>query len=204
MLRSRPAKNRKSGCAGRFGSVTSSFRSPLSAARRPVQVQTEVRLFVKRNRVACELLAHTGDYRPACSRQVQTRSLRIRAYKSWRVNTTASPFAKARLKKLELYATLRQEGCSSVTALEATCLQQAGWLVKSDLLPLAQALPACSRQVRPRGGWGWRRAQRAPGANVSGSGRNSTNNRCCTCASVTGCGASASCGRCSAATRASR
>ena len=50
---------------------------------------------------------------------MQTRSLRIRSYKSWRVNTTASPFAKARLKKLELYATLRQEGCSSVTALEA-------------------------------------------------------------------------------------
>ena len=57
--------------------------------------------------------------RPACYRQVQTRSLRIRSYKSWRVNTTASPFAKARLKTLELYATLRQEGCSSVTALEA-------------------------------------------------------------------------------------
>ena len=50
---------------------------------------------------------------------MQTRSLRIRSYKSWRVNTTASLSAKARLKKLELYATLRQEGCSSVTALEA-------------------------------------------------------------------------------------
>ena len=32
--------------------------------------------------------------RPACCRQVQTRNLRIQSYKSWRVNTTASPDGK--------------------------------------------------------------------------------------------------------------
>ena len=148
--------------------------------------------FVKRNRVVCELLAHTGGY------PMQTRSLRIRAYKSWGENTTASPFAKARLKKLELYATLRQEGCSSVTALEAP-----GWSRATYYRWHKRYLPAAGRSDPGVGGAGG--ALNAPQALTSAAvGRNSTNNRCCTCASVTGCGASASCGRYSAATRASR
>ena len=99
--------------------------------------------FVKRSRVACELLPHTGDY------PMQTRSLRIRSYKSWRVNTTASPFAKARLKKLELYATLRQEGCSSVTALEAL-----GWSRATYYRWHKRYLPAAGRSDPGVGGAG--------------------------------------------------
>ena len=99
--------------------------------------------FVKRNRVVCELLAHTGGY------PMQTRSLRIRAYKSWGENTTASPFAKARLKKLELYATLRQEGCSSVTALEAP-----GWSRATYYRWHKRYLPAAGRSDPGVGGAG--------------------------------------------------
>ena len=50
---------------------------------------------------------------------MQTKSLRVKSYRSWTVNDTATPEAVARLHKLELYQKLRAEGCSAQTGLEA-------------------------------------------------------------------------------------
>ncbi len=50
---------------------------------------------------------------------MQIKSLRSQSYNSWRINTNATPIAQARLHKIELYQTLRKEGCSEKTALQA-------------------------------------------------------------------------------------
>ena len=50
---------------------------------------------------------------------MQTHSLRIKSYRSWAVNDTATPEAIERLRKLELYDKLQQEVCSQATCLEA-------------------------------------------------------------------------------------
>jgi len=49
---------------------------------------------------------------------MQIKSLRIKYYRSWAINDTASADAVARLKKLELYDKLKAEGCHSTTRLE--------------------------------------------------------------------------------------
>ena len=53
---------------------------------------------------------------------MQIKSLRVKSYRSWRINDNASGEAITRLKQLELYATLREEGCS-----EPTSLAVVGW-----------------------------------------------------------------------------
>jgi putative transposase len=51
---------------------------------------------------------------------MQFKSLRIKSYRSWRVNETAiSSKAKEREHKILLYQKLKAEGCSESTALEA-------------------------------------------------------------------------------------
>ena len=50
---------------------------------------------------------------------MQIKSLRVKSYRSWRINDNASGEAITRLKQLELYATLREEGCSEPTSLAA-------------------------------------------------------------------------------------
>ena len=49
---------------------------------------------------------------------MQIKSLRIKYYRSWAINDTASVDAVARLKKLELYDKLKDEGFHSTTRLE--------------------------------------------------------------------------------------
>ncbi len=53
---------------------------------------------------------------------MQIKSLRIKSYKSWAINDTAGADAIARMKTLKLYRTLKAEGCSS-----PTCLEAIGW-----------------------------------------------------------------------------
>lgn len=50
---------------------------------------------------------------------MQIKSLRIKSYKSWPVNASASDLARCRLKALERVDKLRKEGCSLPTALQA-------------------------------------------------------------------------------------
>ena len=57
---------------------------------------------------------------------MQIKSLRIKSYKSRRIDDKASPTAIARLKKLELYDQLRREGVAPVLALTA-CSAAARW-----------------------------------------------------------------------------
>jgi len=49
---------------------------------------------------------------------MQIRSLRIKAYRSWTVDETTPPEVSDRIRKLEIVARLREEGCSLATALE--------------------------------------------------------------------------------------
>ncbi len=53
---------------------------------------------------------------------MQIKRLRLKPYKSWAINDTASALAIARMKKLALYGKLKAEGCTS-----ATCLEAIGW-----------------------------------------------------------------------------
>ncbi len=53
---------------------------------------------------------------------MQTKSLRIKSYKSWAISDTAGADAIARMKTLKLYRTLKAEGCNS-----ATCFEAIGW-----------------------------------------------------------------------------
>lgn len=53
---------------------------------------------------------------------MQIKSLRLKSYRSWAIADTASSTAIGRIKKLELYATLKSEGCRA-----ALCLQAIGW-----------------------------------------------------------------------------
>ena len=66
---------------------------------------------------------------------MQIKSLRVKSYRSWRINDNASGEAITRLKQLELYATLREEGCSEPTSLAAI-----GWS-RADVLSLVETLP---------------------------------------------------------------
>lgn len=50
---------------------------------------------------------------------MQIKSLRIKSYRSWRINDSASGQAISCLKKLELYDTLKSEGCCLATRLMA-------------------------------------------------------------------------------------
>ena len=50
---------------------------------------------------------------------MQIKSLRVKSYRSWKINDNASALARARLKQLELYERLREEGCCEATALAA-------------------------------------------------------------------------------------
>lgn len=81
---------------------------------------------------------------------MQIKSLRIKSYRSWRIADTASEQAIARMKQLELYATLKSEGLRA-----GLCLQATG-LVKSNVLPLVKPLS-------PTGvGWGLESQSRRP------------------------------------------
>ena len=53
---------------------------------------------------------------------MQIKSLRIKSYRSWRIDDNTGAAALGRLKQLEWVATLREEGCSEATALAVT-----GW-----------------------------------------------------------------------------
>ncbi len=53
---------------------------------------------------------------------MQTLSLRIKSYRSWRINDRAPTEAIDRIHRLELYDQLKQEGCS-----EALRLKSIGW-----------------------------------------------------------------------------
>lgn len=53
---------------------------------------------------------------------MQIKSLRIKSYRSWKINDNASAEARGRLKQLEWVETLRGEGC-----IEATALAVVGW-----------------------------------------------------------------------------
>ena len=53
---------------------------------------------------------------------MQIKSLRVKSYRSWRVDDTTDADALGRLKQLELVATLREDGCGEATALAAV-----GW-----------------------------------------------------------------------------
>ncbi len=53
---------------------------------------------------------------------MQIRSLRLKSYRSFRVNDTSDPAAADRLRRIELYEKLRGEGCAEAIALEAV-----GW-----------------------------------------------------------------------------
>ena len=48
---------------------------------------------------------------------MQIKSLRVKSYRSWRIDDTTSAEALGRLKQLEWVERLRGEGCSEVTAL---------------------------------------------------------------------------------------
>ncbi len=50
---------------------------------------------------------------------MQIKSLRIKSYRSWAVNDSASAEAIVRLKQLELYEKLRGEGYCEPTCLDA-------------------------------------------------------------------------------------
>ncbi len=56
---------------------------------------------------------------------MQIKSLRIKSYRSWRVADTASEQAIARMKQLELYATLKSEGLRASLCLQATAWSKA-------------------------------------------------------------------------------
>lgn len=49
---------------------------------------------------------------------MQIKSLRIKPYRSWSIDDTASADAIERLKKLELYGKLKAEGCTRQICLE--------------------------------------------------------------------------------------
>ena len=53
---------------------------------------------------------------------MQIKSLRVKSYRSFKVNDTLPSEAADRLRRLELFQTLRGEGCSEATALKAV-----GW-----------------------------------------------------------------------------
>ena len=53
---------------------------------------------------------------------MQIKSLRVKSYRSFKVNDTLPAEAVDRLRRLDLFQTLRGEGCS-----EATALQAVGW-----------------------------------------------------------------------------
>ena len=53
---------------------------------------------------------------------MQIKSLRIKSYRSWRIDDNTSAEALGRLKQLEWVERLRGEGCS-----EATSLAVVGW-----------------------------------------------------------------------------
>ncbi len=50
---------------------------------------------------------------------MQIKSLRVKSYRSFKVNDTLPAEARERLRRLELFQALRAEGCSEATALEA-------------------------------------------------------------------------------------
>ena len=50
---------------------------------------------------------------------MQIKSLRIKSYRSFKINDTLSTQARERLRRLELFKDLREEGCSEATALKA-------------------------------------------------------------------------------------
>ena len=81
---------------------------------------------------------------------MQIKSLRLKSYRSWRMMDTASPAALGRLKKLELYVRLRQEGCQSASALEATGWSRATYYRWRKRYKTAGISGLESRSRRPR------------------------------------------------------
>jgi len=56
---------------------------------------------------------------------MQTKSLRIKPYRSWAIDDRSSAEAIARLKRLALFERLRSEGCSTETSLTAIACSKA-------------------------------------------------------------------------------
>ncbi len=69
---------------------------------------------------------------------MQIQSLRIKSYRSGCVSDNTSKVAIDRLKRLELYAELKLQGCNEETRLKV--INASNPLFKSHLLPLGKAL----------------------------------------------------------------
>lgn len=86
---------------------------------------------------------------------MQIKSLRIKSYRSWTINDTASADAVSRMKKLELYDKLKAEGCHPAICLEAIGWSKATyyrWLkrhVQQGWVGL-EARSCCPRTIRTR------------------------------------------------------
>ena len=81
---------------------------------------------------------------------MQTHSLRIKSYRSWAVNDTATPAAIERLRKLELYEKLKQEGCSQASCLEAIAWSKSTYYRWRHRYQLVGVEGLCSRSHTPR------------------------------------------------------
>ena len=113
---------------------------------------------------------------------MQIKSLRIKSYRSWRIDDNTSAEALGRLKQLEWVERLRGEGCSEVTSLAVV-----GWSRATYYRWL--------RRYREAGLKGLESGTRAPrGRRVCHTGRSNRSSRSCTCANVIRYGASASSG----------
>ena len=88
---------------------------------------------------------------------MQIKSLRLKSYRSWRINDNASAAALVRLKQLELYDKLCGKGCCQATSLAATGWSRATyyrWLKRVEQDGLS-GLASGSRQPRRRRTCAW-------------------------------------------------
>lgn len=84
---------------------------------------------------------------------MQIKNLRLKAYRSWVVDDTTPPQAAQRLRKLDVYASLRAEGCSETTALEAIGWSRATyyrWRKRFEQAGLKGLVAGSRRPHRPR------------------------------------------------------
>ena len=114
---------------------------------------------------------------------MQIKSLRIKSYRSWAIADTVSEVATARIKKLELYAELKSDGCTTALCLKAIGCSKATYYRWLD-------------SYRRCGLRGLENQSRRPKRGALDNGQRSRSNKCCTCAGVIRCGANASSGRC--------
>jgi len=70
---------------------------------------------------------------------MQIGSLRVKSYRSWKVDEVSGPKARARLWRLEKFAEMRAERVFGGAWFGDD------WLVAGDLLPVAQALSGARR-----------------------------------------------------------